>query len=230
MKPIQPPPGDKPFRDTVRQICLQPELEQQKLQELLQLQDELLDKTPNNNYNRQSLSTNAAITEKKAARWINWMASPVSGWVASVVIAIGLVMFMLQPDNYSEEIAYEVVKNHLKLKPLDIQTNAMADIQGYFSQLDFSPARSSLLETTLTLTERYLLGGRYCSIKGVTAAQLRYRKHDIQTLYQVPYDKALHGNIADIAHQPEPETLHLKGLNIQLWQEHGLLMVLVSKP
>ncbi|WP_420590224.1 hypothetical protein [Bacterioplanoides sp.] len=230
MKPTQSPPGNTSLRDSVRQICQQPELEPEKLQDLLQLQDELLGAEPGHSFDKPDPSTETNVADKKTVSLFDWIKSPVSGWVASAVIVIGLAIVTFQPNNYSEEIAYEVVKNHLKLKPLDVQTNTMADIQGYFTQLDFSPARSSLLETTLKLPEKFMLGGRYCSIKGVTAAQLRYRKNDIQTLYQVPYDEALHGDIADIQQQPEPQTLQLKGLEVQLWREHGLLMVLVKKP
>jgi len=77
-----------------------------------------------------------------------------------------------------------------------------------------------------------LQGGRYCSIKGVTAAQLRFASESdgkVSTLYQVPYEKALFGSVPAIESDDSPMVLASKGLNVQLWVEKGLLMVLVEE-
>jgi len=197
-----------PLKDAIREEVTSEQLAPGQLHELLTMQQEVLAEAPE------------PIHRKSA-----WL-------VAAAACLMVIAFFGWQHNNQQamRYIALEVAENHLKLKPMDVETQSMGEIRQYFTQLDFSPARSSLLETTLKLPEKFMLGGRYCSIKGVTAAQLRYRKNDIQTLYQVPYDEALHGDIADIQQQPEPQTLQLKGLEVQLWREHGLLMVLVKKP
>ena len=81
-------------------------------------------------------------------------------------------------------------KNHLELKPLDIETQSIRSAQKYFTQLDFLPIKSKqIIETDK------LVGGRYCSIKGRTAAQLRYTDdlESVSTLYQVDYVESLYG-------------------------------------
>lgn len=200
------PPGN--FKQSVREICQQPELNPQELDDLLHYQSTLLQPAPS---------------------WQQRLKSPMAGWLASVLLILGIMLYHLQPQDFRQEIAYEVVKNHLKLKPLDIQTNRLKELQAYFTQLDFSPSRSNILEQEMKLADKYMLGGRYCSIKGVTAAQLRYQTPDLHTFYQVPYNPKLHGDIPDVSQQQMPDTLQLNGLEVQLWRENGLLMVLVGE-
>ena len=129
-----------------------------------------------------------------------------------------------------KRIADEVVKNHLKLKPLDISSNSIDETQAFFKHLDFLPIHSrSAAQRSLLITDN-LMGGRYCSIQGVTAAQLRYENDQghLRTLYQVPYDADLYGELPLAIQNQAPLYLSVKGLQVRLWQEQGLLMVLVS--
>ena len=74
-----------------------------------------------------------------------------------------------------------------------------------------------------------LLGGRYCSIRGVTAAQLRLRTAAgaTETLYQAPYDPGSFGVMPDIGKGEAPRRLQVRGLSVELWVDRGLLFVLV---
>jgi hypothetical protein len=130
----------------------------------------------------------------------------------------------------TNQIALEVAENHLKLKPMDITAQSIQEIRGFFTQLDFSPVNSNLLSTRFALPEQRMIGGRYCSIKGISAAQLRYQSSDgrLSTLYEVGYDPVTHGPMPHLEHGEAPEEIILKGLNISLWVENGLLMVLVQ--
>jgi hypothetical protein len=131
--------------------------------------------------------------------------------------------------NMSRDIAMEVVKNHLKLKPLDVKTSSMSAIQKYFTHLDFLPISSSVASNNFSLPINQLLGGRYCSIQGVTAAQLRYqRKHGLSTLYEVAYHPDTFGTLPNMDNMEQPLELLIKGLSVFVWVEKGLLMVLVS--
>lgn len=126
-------------------------------------------------------------------------------------------------------IAAEVVDNHLKLKPLDIETNSITDTRRFLDQLDFSPIHSTNAEQRFGLQSQRLTGGRYCSIQGTTAAQLRYRdRGQLQTLYQVPYDSQRYGSVPALLNDELPITVDVKGLRVRLWIERDLLMVLVS--
>jgi len=137
----------------------------------------------------------------------------------------------LAPSNPDlvQEIAYEVVHNHLKLKPLDTAAQSIAEARDFFTQLDFSPVNSTVLERRFALPERSLLGGRYCSIQGVTAAQLRYQQggDGLSTLYQVAYAEEIFGPVPSIDQGQAPGEILVKGLRVSLWVEKGLLMVLV---
>lgn len=133
--------------------------------------------------------------------------------------------------DYSRHIALEVIDNHLKLKPLDVAAGSMDEVRDFFTQLDFSPLAPDLLESRFGLAQSSMLGGRYCSIKGVSAAQLRYQRGggDLSTLYEVAYDPEVFGFVPSVDRGEAPRELLLKGLKVNLWVEKGLLMVLVTR-
>jgi len=60
-------------------------------------------------------------------------------------------------------IAMEVAPNHIKLKPLDVETDSMERIRRYFTDLEFVRVESQLLASS----NLELLGGRYCSVQSV---------------------------------------------------------------
>lgn len=160
--------------------------------------------------------------------------------IAASLLLLVMGLWWQFPDFFSRgetgdsvrEIAMEVVKNHLKLKPLEVETSSMVEVQHFFNQLDFLPQRSTTLAQRFLLGDGAMLGGRYCSIKGVTAAQLRYRgsTKEISTLYEVGYDPLVFGVIPDVIAGEVPLDIVVKGLQVSLWKEQGLLMVLVQDP
>jgi hypothetical protein len=154
-------------------------------------------------------------------------------FAACALLLVGIAILwqpVPSPGDITNQIALEVAENHLKLKPLDITAQSMQEIRGFFTQLDFSPINSSLLSTRFALPEQRMIGGRYCSIKGVTAAQPRYQRSDdgLSTLYQVAYDPDTHGPLPHLEHGEAPDEIIIKGLHINLWVEKGLLMALVQ--
>ena len=54
-----------------------------------------------------------------------------------------------------QQIAEEVVNNHLNLKPLEVKTGSINAVRGYFTKLDFMPVESSLQ----ALNDLQLIGG-----------------------------------------------------------------------
>lgn len=73
-----------------------------------------------------------------------------------------------------------------------------------------------------------LLGGRYCSIQGGIAAQLRPRdaQGHIQTLYQTRYDAARLGPVPDLAKGESPVRLMARGVVVRIWRDGGVLFAL----
>lgn len=156
--------------------------------------------------------------------------------VASLAFVFCVMFYFnsyIKPEkDIKQEIAAEVVKNHLRLKPLDIETNSITGIRQFFTQLDFQPLQSNYFNATPKNNTITMIGGRYCSIKGITAAQLRFQNqnHGLQTLYQVNYEAARFGRIPDREAGEKPSHLSLNGLDVEMWTEKGLLMVSVTNP
>lgn len=216
-----PLPPIQPLKQAVHTTIQHDHLDPHRMDTLLALQDELLG--PENN--QETLGNTAWQTRTKQ------YAAAIFSMAAVLVLSIGLNLWFSTKPDYTLDIAMEVVENHLKLKPLDISASNMNTIQGFFTQLDFSLTRSSLLDTQFSLNDTDLLGGRYCSIKGDTAAQIRYIHSDtVATFYQVGYDPDLYGDIPSADLGQAPATVMAKGLKVSLWVETGLLMVLIETP
>jgi hypothetical protein len=162
------------------------------------------------------------------------IAKSLIGWPAAAAIAALLAVIMLLPPGPVDEvpmtyrIAMEVARNHIKLKPLDVETDNMDGIRRYFTDLEFSPVKSQLLASS----NLQLLGGRYCSIQSVPAAQLRVSapdKHGLKTLYQSEYRKDVFGPLPVLENGGIPVEVNVKGITVRIWVEKGLLFALTEE-
>ncbi|MCM2679148.1 hypothetical protein [Echinimonas agarilytica] len=157
-------------------------------------------------------------------------------WVGPIIAAFIMMSLFaglthqLSSANYSLSIAKEVAKNHVRLKPLDVATGNMNDLRKFFTLLDFSPTESSLLKQDNVIPDSDLIGGRYCSIRGETAAQLRYQQDNqtVRTLYEVEYDEKIFGTIPMVENGEIPMQYIIDGLSITIWVEQELMMALVQ--
>lgn len=148
---------------------------------------------------------------------------------AMFIIAVSNVLYFsfLSEISLEQRIGSEVAKNHINLKPLEIQTSSLNAIRGFLTELDFIPVESSLLKGS----SKILIGGRYCSIQGVTAAQLRLKDSKtgkIQSLYQTVYDKKVFYDLPVLKENEKPITVYSKGLLVDIWIEKGLLFALTK--
>ena len=162
------------------------------------------------------------------------IAKSLIGWPAAVAIAALLAVIVLLPPGsvddvpMTERIAMEVARNHVKLKPLDVETDNMDGIRRYFTDLEFAPVKSQLLASS----NLELLGGRYCSIQSVPAAQLRVSapdKHGLKTLYQSEYRKEVFGPLPVLENGGVPVEVNVKGITVRIWVEKGLLFALTGE-
>ena len=143
------------------------------------------------------------------------------GFVAGILLAIftNLILQRTQVDPLMQ-IATEVAQNHLHQNPLEIASNDFSEVQQYFSGLDFAIQPSSYYAG-----DDNILGGRYCSLKGVKAAQIRLKtSSQPATLYQVAYDKQIFGALPDIDKGEQPVVRYANGVKVRIWVEKGLLM------
>ena len=157
------------------------------------------------------------------------------GFKQSMVVLVFLMLtsslFVLNPAYFAsksieQRIADEVVSNHLKLKPLEVNSDTLAQIKRYFTQLDFLPVTPSFLATSKQL----LIGGRYCSIQGVTAVQLRLMDEagQVQSLYETEFDKNVFKNLSKQANAKEPVTVYANGMMVHIWVEKDILFALTE--
>jgi hypothetical protein len=142
---------------------------------------------------------------------------------ACLLVPVAVSWLPLEQPNMLHEIAEEAALNHLAQQPLEVFGTTVAELDSHFDQLGFR-----LVESLAPAKGANLLGGRYCSLQGVTAAQLRRQDAQgrTQTLYQVPYQPVTMGKLPDPALGEQPRTLQVRGLNVDLWVERGLLFVL----
>ena len=144
-----------------------------------------------------------------------------AGMIAGILIAVlsNLVINRDASDPYMQ-IASEVAANHLHRDPLEIQSNDYSEVQRYFSELDFVIAASSHFNNA-----DGLIGARYCSLKGLKAAQIRLQtEKQPATLYQVAYDEAVFGHLPDIEKGEQPILRYADGVKVEIWVENGVLM------
>jgi len=151
-----------------------------------------------------------------------------------MVFVLGTVVVMqyfqtASSDLLVQKIANEVAGNHLAMKPMEVQTTAINDVQNYFTKLDFLPQPSKLIDSNNKIL---LAGGRYCSILGSTAAQLRYKDKQggYVTLFETHYSPELFNQLPNIEADEKPLVTYAKGIKVTLWQERGLLMVSTERP
>jgi hypothetical protein len=152
-----------------------------------------------------------------------------AGAVAAFLLAFFLAPLLVETDDVRERIAMEVAANHIKLKPLEVETRSIEGIRDYFNKLDFIPVSSKLVSDA----GLELIGGRYCSLQGISAAQLRVRKpgsNTVQTLYQTEYRKDVFDSMPVLEQGHEPVDIYVKGIKVSIWVEKGLLFALTELP
>ena len=152
------------------------------------------------------------------------------GLIAGVAAVVLVAVFSLKNFLYSERdmvqlIAAEVVTNHLHLKPLEVNTATIDGIQQYFIHLTFKPISTVMVPD---LSGR-LLGGRYCSLQGISAAQLRLNSKEnttLNTLYETEYRKDIFGKLPDTNKGEVPVTAWSKGIEVRIWVENDVLFAM----
>ena len=175
----------------------------------------------------QKLESLAEQAAPSAVRRTSIIPFALAGAVATFLLVFFLAPLIIDQGDVRERIAMEVAKNHIKLKPLEVETSSIEGIRDYFEKLDFVPVNSRLVNQS----GLELIGGRYCSLQGITAAQLRVRQpgsSDVQTLYQTEYRRDVFKNIPVMEEGEAPLEIYVKGVKVKIWVEKGLLFALTE--
>jgi hypothetical protein len=144
----------------------------------------------------------------------------IAAGVAALLFGAFIFFNTASRRTYIAELVSEVAYNHNRNLAMEIESNSLKEIASYLSRLDFSlihPAR-------LASDNWEMIGGRYCSLKGQFAAQLKLRNkvnQKIYTLYQLEKPRDIN-NFADFSEH------FAKGVKVDLWLERGLIVALAE--
>lgn len=207
------------FKQSAKQFIEQQHLDSEQLAKFESLlSDHMAEASPGEPSSTSNSKAQAADISNSKVRLRSYIAL-----VASLILIVTMSLnFYPQEPAMSWKIADEVAMNHINMKPLEIDSQRIEPIREYFTELDFSVVKSGLFSK-----QNYqMLGGRYCSIQGVSAAQIRYQTDSGNkvTLYEVGYDAELYGELPHFESGESALEVYVKGIRVLLWVEKGLLM------
>jgi len=131
------------------------------------------------------------------------------------VVLIAFISFQtLKPTpNIEELIIQEIAYNHNKQMSPELLSADLSKVQTYLKSLNFA------LVDSPKLSHLELVGGRYCSIQGKVAAQLKYTSNSqgASTIYQTAMPKVLR----DKKFQQYESSY--QGVHVKIWHEKGIL-------
>jgi anti-sigma factor RsiW len=148
-------------------------------------------------------------------------------WALSALFAAGALLGLrtyrsIRSDQdrrvQARMVALEIAVKHLRSESVQIPGSDYGSVSQRMPRLDFRICEPRRLERV----GYRLLGARYCSIQGQTAAQLTLRSPsgDIATLYEA----AREGKLRNL----ETGEYDTEGVNVFLWNENGVLMGLAE--
>lgn len=133
---------------------------------------------------------------------------------ALLILGFIFTITQFQGTGIEDRIVKEIAMNHSKELNIEFPTNDLNSLQAKLDKLDFPLAKADGF-----IKENYeLMGGRYCSIQGNLAAQLKIKNkatNNIDTLYITN----LNNELSDV----KPTSVNVEGVNIEVWHENGLL-------
>lgn len=147
-------------------------------------------------------------------------------WAQVTIAAILLVsaFVLINPTSrstYLDNLITEIAYNHNKSLDVEIASSSLGELRKYLSKLDFS-----LIDSERLSHDTWdLIGGRYCSLQGQFAAQLKVRNRLTQKNYTIYQLKIPHG-ITDVSRFSETFE---SGVKVNLWLERGLMLALAGE-
>lgn len=150
----------------------------------------------------------------------NWWQRP--QWLAAaaalVLLLGGAGFWWRAPARMTARVAAEVAHNHLKGEAPEVQAARFGPIQLALAKLDFplAPSAAHPLPDRLTL-----VGGRYCSVQGEPAAQIRLLEPDGHpcTLYVT---RSTGNRLAAV----RPGEYEAEGVRVRIWHDEGRLFAM----
>lgn len=138
---------------------------------------------------------------------------------ALLIVGFIFTITQFQSSNIEDRIVKEITMNHNKQLNVEFPSDSLSDLQTKLTKLDFK-----LDKAEGVISDNYILmGGRYCSIQGNLAAQLKIKDKNtniIETLYITDINPEL-SNV-------KSTNINSDGVNIKVWNQDGLLYGIAS--
>lgn len=134
---------------------------------------------------------------------------------AVILLTIGIGLWLhISADSVTHQVVAEIGHNHRQHGALVVESDQYAVVQAALSELDFPirPRRDEFVQDFV------LAGGKYCTIQGLQAAQLKLshsKSQVIHTLYVLP----MGDNIKDV----ESGVYETNGVQVELWTDRTLV-------
>lgn len=142
----------------------------------------------------------------------------IAAMAATFILGFGFLHFYLTERDTATRVLAEIAMNHQKQLAVEVTAETFVDIGHALERLEFMVPRPERL-----LEGFDLLGGRYCSIHGNLAAQLKLRDRaddSVHTLYVTDLTP-------DLVKVADGTAIH-DGVEISLWHEQGVFFGLAS--
>ncbi|MEM1058554.1 MAG: hypothetical protein AAGK14_04840 [Verrucomicrobiota bacterium] len=195
----------------------------------MESQDPSTDRQLREYYDGQRLSAakvEAILESGSLVRPPLWRRPGAIAFAVAAAVAILAVWsgFLGQGSGSSEHslaasVAGEVAKAHAKSLAPEVVTQDYATLQARLDRVDFA-LRPTRCETSANCV---LLGGRYCSIQGELAAQLRLQKKDTGELYTLFVTRE-----TPELRQLEKGDRWIGDANVRFWHEDGRFYALAG--
>jgi len=140
-----------------------------------------------------------------------------------LLVCLAVTFSLINQPALSKRIMNEIAYNHKQDMPIEIASNSVDDIRTFLDKLSFKIISPSAFSES----SWQLLGGRYCSINGKLAAQLKIKNlanNNVYTLYQAATESGIK--------KPDDDRLTgiIDGIDVSIWREKGLLLGLANSP
>ena len=154
----------------------------------------------------------ASVRRTRGTRRVSYLVPAAA--VVLLAIGIGLWTYITTDGGLTRQVVAEIGHNHRHHGELAVESDRYGVVQEVLGELDFPvrPRREELVG------DFALIGGKYCTIQGSQAAQLKLSRRDsgiIHTLYVFP--------MADKAKGVEPGTYETGGVRVELWTDRTLV-------
>ena len=216
----------EPLKQVIRNHYDSASLSEDQLAKLQALQRAAAASTPNESTEPAGASPGNPSARRRSTTWRFGMVAAI---LVFLLAAVGYLSLRRTAEREAlvQSIVAEVAANHLKESSQEEPLETLVAVRHKLEELPFFLIASRHMPES----KWAFSSGKYCSIQGQIAAQLHYapidRPENRFTLYQTLCPETLVGGRA-IGDLSEPRILHHAGLELTLWRERDLLLVLAG--